>query len=806
MQNEVDELPAPSGEMNNSLVRGDGQAGVPLFMIDNITLPIYPVDYALVNSEELKLHAATSKALVEEKRYRLEIDTTEAFNSFFKISETLEQIGGLISWSPELALEEGQVYYWRISPDSTDSDIGFIWETSSFTYLPETTGGWGQGHRGQWLKGGQPNGLDYSTLEPLFDFDFLPLDMLIKNNLWEGGDRPGFIYNNGGFAGSVRPWIYSDEAVAVMVGIPRDGHFWANAGAEYGSVDASGRAVFTFPVSTEQGRRDLINFIEETVPDGFYIYLFTVQKRATSNLYVDQWGRDSLNFGTNIFQVLEEQGANHVRLLEERGSVPYAFMYQKGVGPLDESVAVDVLGTANVGTVFRQYQDYGTYRSPLIGPVRNWQRLEVDLDTPLEGDTTSIHLFGITVDGESVLLKEDIRGDLELDLIDEATYPYLQLEIEAKTMERRIPRQVRFLHLLYESLPECAVAPSLGYQLQSDTLFQGAPFSMKVVVANVSDIDMDSLLVDYTLTDSANNIDQIRKRVGPLPAGDTLQLNYQTETSDRTGSFQLLLEVNPDEDQSELLHFNNFVDQSFYIDNDLTPPILDVTFDGAHILNGDLVGSDPVIVVQLKDENDFFRLDDTSLFVMQLQYPDGQIRRVGFDKENILFLPAVVGEANTATIEYSAHFEQSGQYKLIVSAKDVNGNNAGAFAYEVAFEVIVEKMISNVFNYPNPFSTSTQFVYTLTGQAPAFFTVQVMTVSGRVVREISQEEIGPLRVGTHKTVYQWDGTDDFGDQLANGVYFYRIMATDLQGNDYETYQNGTDQYFKNGLGKMVILR
>jgi flagellar hook assembly protein FlgD len=115
-------------------------------------------------------------------------------------------------------------------------------------------------------------------------------------------------------------------------------------------------------------------------------------------------------------------------------------------------------------------------------------------------------------------------------------------------------------------------------------------------------------------------------------------------------------------------------------------------------------------------------------------------------------------------------------------------------------------MISNVLNYPNPFSTSTQFVYTLTGHSPEFFKLQIMTIAGRIVKEIDQSEMGELKVGTHRTDYTWDGTDEYGDRLANGIYLYRIVAEDANGQKYDTYNTAADSYFKNDFGKMVILR
>jgi flagellar hook assembly protein FlgD len=111
-------------------------------------------------------------------------------------------------------------------------------------------------------------------------------------------------------------------------------------------------------------------------------------------------------------------------------------------------------------------------------------------------------------------------------------------------------------------------------------------------------------------------------------------------------------------------------------------------------------------------------------------------------------------------------------------------------------------------NYPNPFSTRTQFVYTLTGETPPqYFRIQIMTVSGKVVREITQEELGVLKIGTHKTDYAWDGRDEYGNQLANGVYLYRVIAKGKDGKAFEGYEGDmTNDLFKKGIGKLVILR
>ncbi len=51
-----------------------------------------------------------------------------------------------------------------------------------------------------------------------------------------------------------------------------------------------------------------------------------------------------------------------------------------------------------------------------------------------------------------------------------------------------------------------------------------------------------------------------------------------------------------------------------------------------------------------------------------------------------------------------------------------------------------------------------------------------MTVTGKIVRQITRAELGYIHIGRNITEYAWDGRDDFGDRLANGVYLYRVTT------------------------------
>ena len=215
--------------------------------------------------------------------------------------------------------------------------------------------------------------------------------------------------------------------------------------------------------------------------------------------------------------------------------------------------------------------------------------------------------------------------------------------------------------------------------------------------------------------------------------------------------------------------------------------------------------------MKLKDEAKWMILDDTSLVTLQIRYPNGSLRRVYFNNDTLRFTPA--GQApnpdNTASMQYRPYFPVDGEYELIISARDRSDNQAGNIEYRVAFQVINKPMISNMLNYPNPFTTSTAFVFTITGsEVPQNIKIEIMTVTGKIVREITKDELGPLNIGRNITEFKWDGTDQFGQKLANGVYLYRVV-TNLNGKSLDKYKaegDNTDKYFNKGYGKMYLMR
>ena len=421
-----------------------------------------------------------------------------------------------------------------------------------------------------------------------------------------------------------------------------------------------------------------------------------------------------------------------------------------------------------------------------------------------------LRVSGISNTGTVTTLFNTRNRDTSLAGISATTYPNLKLEwLNLDTITHTAP-QLDYWRIYYVPVPEAALNPAAHYSF-TDTVQVGQMADFSVAIEELSGQPMDSMLVRYRLVDANGNSHLLAdKKYKKLLGNDTLNASISFNPGAYPGLDVLFVEANPDNNQPEQYHPNNLGYIPFLVDRDLLNPFLDVTFDGVHILDKDIVSAKPFIKISLRDENKFLALDDTSLVSLSIRYPSDPLtgrRALSFDNTIVKFIPATLNKGkNEAVIEYRPDFTEDGIYELFLNGKDKTGNVSGTDDYRISFEVINKPSITNILNYPNPFSTATSFLFTLTGaQIPSQLKIQILTVTGKVVKEITKAELGPLHIGRNITEYKWDGKDQYGQMLGNGVYLYRVV-TSLNGNTVDHRNSGADKFFKHGYGKMYIMR
>ena len=817
-----------------------------IFDIDGI-YPVWPYDFAIVPDDSITLKASTLNPFADINSYRFEIDTTDLFNSPLLRHTELTSPGGVLNVNPDLwlsqngqnlplVLEDSMVYFWRVSLNDPGN---MNWQEFSFQHI-DGQRGWGQDHFFQFKKN-EFNFLNYNRDNRLLEFD--PASKTIHCQVY-GNANNGFQYNftlfdidNSGAWGLTADYSFcnTNPKLLVVVIDPVTLAPWRTQGLENGNIvnqeyafgnsndhygynncRARPEVFFAFEQDSSTQMQNFENMIVNEIPDSFYVLIY-----STRRLNYSEWDQHS----PQIYTLFQNLGSDSIQ--PGKPDVPAICFFKKGAPDTYREVYGQFLNEyIELDDTLWGFDYFGLEKSVEIGPGTDWQALywqQDALETPTD-DSTRLKLYGKTTNTSTSTLLLDTVFTPFGQVVNLSNIPginnfqLLQLEANIYDTTGFTPAQLDSWHVIYTPVPEAALTSVDGYYLSADSLNEGEQLFVSVDIDNISDFNMDSLLVKYWIEKDNHQLIQVA-----YPRQDSLRIGQRIEDTLELGSVglsnynSLWVEVNPYDnfeikDQPEMYHFNNIGHLPFNVINDKENPILQVSFDNRFILNGDLVSPKSQVVISLKDENPYLLLDeekDTALFGIYLTDPNGVQKRLffknGIGEQLMEWVPATP-LTKKFKISFEGNFDIDGTYRLKVQGADKSGNISGDYDYDIEFEVDHQASITNLMNYPNPFSTQTQFVFTLTGtEVPDEFTIQILTVSGKLVRTITVDELGPIYIGRNITEFRWDGRDDFGDQLANGVYLYRVI-TSLNGESIDHRSSGADQYITKGFGKMYLIR
>ena len=214
---------------------------------------------------------------------------------------------------------------------------------------------------------------------------------------------------------------------------------------------------------------------------------------------------------------------------------------------------------------------------------------------------------------------------------------------------------------------------------------------------------------------------------------------------------------------------------------DSEPPAIQIYFDHRGYRAGDLIGPEPLLILDLADSSG---LNLTGVMGHGISFAiDGA-------------MPVDI----TNSFRYNLDSYQSGSLEQVIGPLDPGNHNIEILAWDSFNNLAVKQidvevtdavgglMVDRVLNYPNPFRDETSLTFLV--NKPANFEVQVYTVGGRLIWRYSGRAD---RAGLNSEA-TWNGRDHAGRTVSNGVYIYKVIAWDDEGNDTE------------GLGRIAFVR
>jgi hypothetical protein len=788
----------------------------------DVTTQVFSTSADIVYPQDLGIHGSRTPRMVVASptfasgvRIEFQLDSTRGFNPPLR-QETI--VGTQLSqtWQPNLRLEQGRNYWWRVRILNTAGEPQTTWRQAGFAVDTTLTGTW-------WFQNARNYADNTFSLTLLRQTDgtlaFSPVNLPVST---ESSNYDWGQLNSTDFTASTRingvefgRRVISFHAVALdgrrgRVLINRQ---YALHSGQYGDgFDVNSQLQAT----TNQFISDM-----NALKTGDYVIMrvrFVTQVFPSFGLFAD----------TRILPVLSSIGAfkagngvNGNQAPQIDGTNGYILFGKKGAKSESEvsEYIIRTPGPVQKDTVYVFNAPDGDMLSPIAGPALGWRRLQYRTQLPNFTSEASIEVYGYrNVNGEPQLLAKTDRflsGNRELSLasIDARVYPYVQLKAVLADSSRTATPQLPFWRIQYDPVPEVALDP-FKVVIPRDTLQEGGDFTLAIDVNNLSQTPVDTVFVEYyNRIDGAPfsliDVDTLKAIAGTSSRVTSTSLN----TLNKIGQHEMLVQLRtPYPDQYP---YNNLFTTRFLVVPDQIPPKMEVYLNNQAIQpqsapitdrnNPDLmlVGTEPVIEIRWKDENELFLLDDPSLaqFVFNNEI-------LSSTDERITFIPATSVKNNRAAAFFRPKLDATKDsiYHLTVFARDKANNTAEKpEGYSISFRVVSSTTIPSFYPYPNPMSGFTWFAFQL--QAPDIGVVEqlrvsIYTLSGKPVRvfdllgEHAASLEGGLQVGWNRL--SWDGRDQDGGLLANGVYLYKV---DFKANGKTMPVNNS-----RGIEKIAIIR
>lgn len=216
---------------------------------------------------------------------------------------------------------------------------------------------------------------------------------------------------------------------------------------------------------------------------------------------------------------------------------------------------------------------------------------------------------------------------------------------------------------------------------------------------------------------------------------------------------------------------------------DFEPPSIDIYVGSRAFRQGDLVGTEPILIVSLTDSSG---LNLTGAMGHGIQF----ILDGGKPADLTSYFRYNLNSYQSGSVEKKIGPLSAGEHTIEVQAWD-SFNNIGSSEIEIEVTDASDGFtVERVLNYPNPSRGNTELTFRVTGQISEY-EIRIFTVGGREI----QDYRGTVVDNTNyiRDIY-WNGHDRDGRVCGNGVYLYKVIAWDELGNSAE------------GLGRIALIR
>ena len=223
-------------------------------------------------------------------------------------------------------------------------------------------------------------------------------------------------------------------------------------------------------------------------------------------------------------------------------------------------------------------------------------------------------------------------------------------------------------------------------------------------------------------------------------------------------------------------YYSNIIIGGFDEDaiEDTEGPLISLFLNDDKFLNGDITDENPVLLAYVEDESGINTTGNGIGHDILAIIDDDPVQTYTLNE----YYEAEVNRYNQGAINYPFFDLEDGEHVLSLRVWDIYNNSSTAYLNFIVTSS-EELIISNLFNYPNPFVDNTFFVFEHNqSNKDIVVEIQIYSLDGRHMKTLNAS----VRSENYKSEpIEWDASTDAGGKIARGFYVYKLLATSESG-------------------------
>ncbi len=508
----------------------------------------------------------------------------------------------------------------------------------------------------------------------------------------------------------------------------------------------------------------LVQYLRDSIPDGHYIFLISYGSSLRLPIMYQYNRPESIGSMDSLRQAIKEWGGVLVDSLganTSRWGSSYFFIGRKFGRKYRISEGYDFDGDTVLSEGFiYQLPKKSSITSPIFGPASRWKHLSLNLSYPIDSIQATIKIFGLPSPYENVKepIIETTDTSIDLNNLNPQLFPFIRIEVAISNPFESSNFTFKGLDIDFLPVPELALTIDT-ISSDSTVAMRGEDIHTRLNIYNLSlRVPSEVATLDEKhYSQTSQGLFSTDTLVNIFP-NTKIELEKTLSTDKLDNLTELIFNITSKFYEKFL--FNNSASRKIEIFEDTQPPEIKLFVNGIEVFGGEYVPRQPQLYIEINDNSKLPFDTNSTILLINTKY---------FDlKKNAEFVSFGRNVPLKCVYSLTSYELEPGTNYYTIYTLDPSGNR-DTLDVRVYFSRKAEIVEHTA--YPIPFNTNLSIKTTYISPVDdATVALEIYNIQGQKIRTITQ----PLKL--NKDEIYWDGFDEEGNSVPQGIYLYRITV------------------------------